>query len=71
MHCASEWHADCVCTYSADSGCRAFQNSVLTIYMHIQMQTVDIMRFRERLEVKSETTQRMNMTELIALCKER
>ena len=35
------------------------------------MQTVDIMRFRERLEVKSETTQRMNMTELIALCKER
>ena len=35
------------------------------------MQTVDIMRFRERLEVKSETTQRMSMTELMALCKER
>ena len=34
-------------------------------------QTLDILRFRERLEVESERTQRMSSAELIALCKER
>ena len=35
------------------------------------MQTLDILRFRERLEMESERTQRMSSGELIALCKER
>ena len=35
------------------------------------MQTVDILRFRERLELESETTQRLSMSELMSLCKER
>ena len=37
----------------------------------VWMQTVDIMRFRERLQLESETKQRVTMAELIALCKER
>lgn len=39
--------------------------------MSTWMQTVDIMRFRERLEREGETTQRLTMAELIAMCKER
>ena len=35
------------------------------------MQTLDILRFRERLEMESERTQRMSSADLIALCKER
>ena len=35
------------------------------------MQTLDILRFRERLEMESERTQRMSSAELVALCKER
>ena len=34
-------------------------------------QTLDILRFRERLEMESEQTQRMSSADLIALCKER
>ena len=35
------------------------------------MQTVDITRFRERLQRESERKQRVTMTELMAMCKER
>ena len=35
------------------------------------MQTVDIMRFRERLQLESETKQRVTMAELMAMCRER
>ncbi len=35
------------------------------------VQALDIMRFRERLELESETRQRMSSPELIQMCKER
>ena len=37
----------------------------------VPLQTVDIIRFREQLELESETTQRMSSSRLIAMCKER
>lgn len=37
----------------------------------IPLQTVDIIRFREQLELESETTQRIGNSRLIAMCKER
>lgn len=37
----------------------------------IPLQTIDIIRFREQLELESETTQRMSSSRLIAMCKER
>lgn len=41
------------------------------VFVLCRVQTLDIMRFRERLEVESETTLRITSTELITMCKER
>ena len=37
----------------------------------IPLQMIDIIRFREQLELESETTQRMSSSRFIAMCKER